>query len=313
MNSNSRPLQGFTTIDPPLAEGELKGAIQSFWDAHPCGAKFAGQQQENQSFFFRAVEEHRYLQEPHIREMAAFGDASGKQVLEIGCGLGTDGAQFARAGARYVGVDLSPASVMLARKNLELQHLPADLLVSDAECLPFPDAAFDVVYSNGVLHHTPNLPAAVAEIHRILRPGGRAIVMVYHKASINYYLGILFLRRLGVLLLTTEFGLRLAHRLSGDNIEHLREHSQRFRRERWSYLRGQIWLNNNTDGVGNPLSCVFTRDDMQRLFARFSRVRTETRFLHCEWVPLARKILTGKLERAVGRRWGWHLYVVAQK
>ena len=300
------------TTHPPVAAGELKGAVQSFWNAHPCGAKFTGQEQGTGGFF-RAVEEHRYRLEPHIQEMAAFDRATGKWVLEIGCGLGTDGAQFVKAGAQYVGMDLSPASVILARKNLQLQDLPANWLISDAESLPFPDGAFDVVYSNGVLHHTPNPPAAVAEIYRILRPGGRAIVMVYHKTSINYYLGILFLRRLGALLLTTEFGVRLAHRLSGDSIEHLREHSQGFRQRRWSYLRGQMWLNNNTDGVGNPLSRVFTRNDMTRLFARFSRVRTEVRFLHCEWIPLGRKILTGKLEQALGRRSGWHLYVVAEK
>jgi len=312
MNSDPHASHSSLATHAPIADGGLKEAVQSFWNAHPCGAKFA-ERQPGTADFFRAVEEHRYRLEPHIREMAPFDQATGKRVLEIGCGLGTDGAQFVKAGAEYVGMDLSPVSAHLAKINLQLQNLPAIWLVSDAESLPFPNDSFDLVYSYGVLHHTPDLPAAVAEIHRILRPGGRAIVMVYHKASINYYLGILFLRRLGVLLLTTDFGIRLAHRLSGDSIEHLRQHSQGLREQRWSYLRGQRWLNNNTDGVGNPLSRVFTRREIRRFFAPFSRVRTEVRFLHCEWLPLARRILTGKVQQALGRRFGWHLYVVADK
>jgi SAM-dependent methyltransferase len=300
-------------LGAPAAERpEIKRAVQSFWNVHPCGAKFTTYQPGTPEFF-RAVEEHRYRLEPHISEMAAFREAKGKRVLEIGCGLGTDGAQFAQAGANYVGMDLSAASVVLAGRNLQQRGVPANCLVSDAEALPFADCTFDVVYSHGVLHHTPNLPAAVAEVHRVLRPGGRAIVMMYHKASLNYYLGILFLRRLGALLLSTDFGIGLGQRLSGDSLEHLRQHAERFREQRWRYLRGQAWLNNNTDGVGNPLSRVLTRHEITELFRRFSRVRTAVRFLHMEWVPLARQILRGKMQEMLGRRWGWHLYVVADK
>jgi len=195
MNSHSTISDGATTGRQRTPSAALKKSVQSFWNAHPCGAKFAGHEPGTLPFF-RAVEEHRYALEPHIREMASFTDAAGKRVLEIGCGLGTDGAQFAKAGADYVGMDLSEASVNLAKENLRLRNLPACWLVSDAESLPFADDTFDLVYSNGVLHHTPDLPAAVAEIHRILRPRGRAIVMMYHKASLNYYVGIQFLRRM---------------------------------------------------------------------------------------------------------------------
>jgi ubiquinone/menaquinone biosynthesis C-methylase UbiE len=312
MNPDSQASGGAAAAGQPASPAALKKSVQSFWNAHPCGSKFAGEEPGTLAFF-RAVEEHRYAAEPHIREMASFAEAAGKRVLEIGCGLGTDGAQFAQAGAEYVGMDLSAASVTLASANLRLRNLPAGWLVSDAESLPFADNTFDLVYSNGVLHHTPDLPAAVAEVRRILRPNGRAIVMMYHKTSLNYYVGIQFLRRLGALLLATNSGVRLAHLLSGDSMEHLREHSQRLRQQPWGYLRGAQWLNNNTDGVGNPLSRVLTRSEITRLFAGFSRVRTEVRFLHAEWIPLARKLLTRRMEQALGRRIGWHLYVVAEK
>jgi SAM-dependent methyltransferase len=297
---------GSSLIEKP----EIKKEVQSYWNDRPCGAKFTDYEPGTREFF-RAVEEHRYRLEPHIREMAGFGETKGKRVLEIGCGLGTDGAQFAQAGANYVGMDLS--AVGLAKRNLQQRELPANCLVSDAEALPFADGSFDIVYSHGVLHHTPNLPAAVAEVYRVLRPGGRAIVMMYHRAALNYYGGILFLRRLGALLLSTDVGVRLGHRLSGDSVEHLRQHAERFRQQRWQYLRGDVWLNNNTDGVGNPLSRVLTRREISELFRRFSRVRTSVRFLHMEWVPVLRKLLRGKAGEMLGRRWGWHLYVVADK
>ncbi len=245
--------------------------------------------------------------------MADFDRANGKRVLEIGCGVGTDGAQFAKAGADYVGMDLSPASVRLARSNLQQRKLPASWLVSDAEALPFADATFDSIYSFGVLHHTPDLPRAVAEIHRVLRPGGRATVMVYNKYSLNYYLGILFLRRLGALLLANDFGTRVARRLSGDDVAHLQGHARGLRTQRWRYLRGSAWLNNNTDGIGNPLSRVLTRREVTSLFTQFSVVRTAVRFLHAEWIPLGNKILPHRLQQALGARFGWHLYVVAEK
>jgi len=312
MNSNPRSSPQVEAPDTQARSAGLKSAVQSFWNAHPCGAKFAGKPVGSRDFFLE-VEKHRYALEPHIKEMAGFDRTGGKRVLEIGCGLGTDAAQFAGAGAAYVGMDLSSASIGLASRNLQLRNLPAQWLVSDAESLPFPDDTFDCVYSNGVLHHTPDLPLAVAEIYRVLRPGGRATVMMYHKSSINYYFGILFLRRLGALLLASDFGTRVAQRLSGDSIEHLREHARSLRSLGWAYLRGQAWLNNNTDGVGNPLSRALTRREVTRLFAKFSVVRTAVRFLHAEWIPLGNRILTGKLGQALGLRFGWHLYVVADK
>ena len=290
---------------------ELKKEVQSFWDSQPCGTKFTRHGWGTPDFF-RSLEEHRYRLEPHIAELAAFPATLGKRVLEIGCGLGTDGVQFAKAGASYVGLDLSLRSVPLAKKNFEWQDLSASLLVSDAESLPIRDDSVDVVYSHGVLHHTPRVQEAVNEIHRVLRPGGLAVVMLYHRSSFNYYVGILFLRRLGALLLYSDWGVQLLHRLTGDRLAHLQEHSRRLRAQGWRYLMGGAWLNNNTDGVGNPLSRVFTRKEVSRLFGQFSRVRTQVRFLHMEWFPLFGKLLPRSTDLALGKVLGWHLYVLAE-
>lgn len=291
---------------------DLKKEVQSFWDSQPCGSKLSPHALGTPQFY-KSVEEYRYGLETHIAELAGFPATKGKRVLEIGCGLGTDSVQFAKAGASYVGLDLSLRSVLLAKKNFEWRNLPAFLLVSDAESLPIEGDSVDVVYSHGVLHHTPNIQKAVDEIHRVLRPGGRAVVMLYHKASCNYFVGILFLRRLGAPLLYSDRGVQLLHRLTGDRLRHLREHSRRLRAQGWRYLVGDSWLNNNTDGVGNPLSRVFTRKDVVRLFGRFSKVRTQVRFLHMEWFPLFGKLVPRSADQVLGRVFGWHLYVLAEK
>src|ERR687883_951599 len=195
------------------AQQSLKERVRAFWQANPCGVKFADAAPGTRLFYER-VEEHRYRKEWHIPAAADFAGARGLRVLEIGCGLGTDGAQFARAGADYTGVDLTDAAVSLARRNFELQNLAGEVRTADAENLDFPDASFDLVYSHGVLHHTPDTERAVREVHRVLKPGGRAVVMLYHRDSYNYRVNIRVLRRLGAHLLRSEAGLKLVQRLT---------------------------------------------------------------------------------------------------
>src|SRR5262245_10858129 len=179
---------------------ELKERVRAFWQEHPCGTKFSDAEMGSREFFDR-IEAHRYEKEWHIPAAADFAGTRGLRVLEIGCGLGTDGAQFAAAGADYTGVDLTDAAVDLARRRFELFDLPGTFAKADAENLDFPADSFDLVYSHGVLHHTPDTPKSVREIHRVLRPGGRAEVMLYHRGSYNYRVNISLLRRAGVHLL----------------------------------------------------------------------------------------------------------------
>src|SRR5262244_4540498 len=159
------------------ANAELKERVRAFWQEHPCGTKFSDAEMGSREFFDR-VEAHRYEKEWHIPIAADFAGARGLKVLEIGCGLGTDGAQFAAAGADYTGIDLTQASIELARKRFELSGLKGEFWVADAERLDFAAETFDLVYSHGVLHHTPDIEAAVREIHRVLKPAGRAMVML---------------------------------------------------------------------------------------------------------------------------------------
>lgn len=298
----------------PLAEKQmsLKERVRDFWQAHPCGTKFTDAEMGTREFF-DAVEEHRYRVEWHIPEAAGFASARGLRVLEIGCGLGTDGAGFARAGAHYTGVDLTEAAVSLARRRFEVEGLPGEFRIADAERLDFDDESFDLVYSHGVLHHTPDTEAAVAEVRRVLKPGGRAVVMLYHRDSYNYRINIGLLRRAGAHLLKSEAGLRLAHRLTGEPVESLREHAARLREDAGQYFSAGEFLSRNTDGAGNPLTRVYSRREARALFRDFEEVELAVHFLNKRWLPLLGPRLPRSVEARLAARWGWHLWIYARK
>jgi ubiquinone/menaquinone biosynthesis C-methylase UbiE len=158
--------------------GDAKEQVRSFWNRTPCGSSDATAPEATREYYDQ-IETRRYEREPFIHEYADFASTNGLKVLEIGVGLGTDHVQFARAGAQLHGVDLSDRGVELVRGRLDREGLSSELHVADAERLPFEDASFDVVYSWGVLHHTPDTPRAFAEAIRVLRPEGRLCVMVY--------------------------------------------------------------------------------------------------------------------------------------
>jgi 2-polyprenyl-3-methyl-5-hydroxy-6-metoxy-1,4-benzoquinol methylase len=294
-------------IDPAQ---ELKERVRAFWQEHPCGIKFSDAEMGTREFFDR-VEAHRYGKEWHIPIAADFGSTRGLKVLEIGCGLGTDGAQFARAGADYTGIDLTEASIELAQKKFELAGLKGEFRISDAENLDFADETFDVVYSHGVLHHTPDTGKAVGEIHRVLKPGGRAMVMLYHRGSYNYRIGIRILRRAGAGLLKSESGIKLVHSLTGEPIDSLREHAQLAKEN--GGPSADDFLSQSTDGAGNPLARVYSRREARDLFRDFRTVELRAYFLNKRFIPLIGNLLPRSVESALAARWGWHLWIYATK
>ena len=290
----------------------LKERVRAFWQANPCGVKFADVEPGTRRFY-ELVEAHRYTKEWHIPIAADFASARGLKVLEIGCGLGTDGAQFAAAGADYTGIDLTDAAVELARKRFELFELRGKFQTADAENLQFPDESFDLVYSHGVLHHTPETGKAIQEIYRVLRPRGRATVMLYHRDSYNYRINISLLRRAGARLLRSEKGIRLVHKVTGEPLESLQEHARLLKSEKDSYLKPAEFLNQNTDGAGNPLARVYSRSEARELFKDFSQVILKTHFLNKRWLPVVGKLLPRSVESRLASRWGWHLWIYATK
>jgi len=172
-----------------------KEQVKDFWQEASCGEVYAvGETAEEQ---FRSHRAERYRLEPYILGFARFGHGRGQDVLEIGVGMGADHAEWAQAQPRRLfGIDLTPAAIDWTRRRLSHLGLSSELRVGDAEHLDFPDDSFDIVYSWGVLHHTPDTSAAVAEVHRVLRPGGTARIMIYHRPS---FVGLLLWLRYGLL------------------------------------------------------------------------------------------------------------------
>jgi SAM-dependent methyltransferase len=256
--------------DPELLKQE---AVRQ-WTDDPAGAVLADQHDRGTPEFFQEVERTRYELYPWLKSDYLQTDRwNGKQVLEVGVGLGTDHLQLARAGAQLTGVDLTPASINYTRQHLDIHGLRSELSVADAENLPFDDQSFDCVYSFGVLHHTPDMGRAIQEIHRVLRPDGSALVALYNRHSYFYAWRY------------TRFLLR-----RGGTVEEMRSKIEH--------------------GSGNPLVVVSSHRELARAFRVFSQASIEARHLPRHRFPGWLLRLDPAL-RHLERRVGWYWMVDA--
>lgn len=167
-------------------ESKAIETVREYWDARPCNLRHSTKEVGSREYFDE-VEARKYRVEPHIPRFADFNAWKGKRVLELGCGLGTDTINFARAGALVTAVDLSPKSLELARKRAEVMGV-ADRITfynANGENLSsvVPVEPHDLVYSFGVVHHTPHPDRAIAELRKYVKPGGVMKIMVYYRYS----------------------------------------------------------------------------------------------------------------------------------
>lgn len=265
---------------------EPKERAQEQWSEDPCGAVYGREHEFGTREFFDAVERHRYHEyAPWMPEVMGFNEFAGARLLEVGCGMGTDLLQFARGGAAVTGVDLTARSIEISRKHLAVYGVRGDFAISDCEILPFAGDSFDVVYSNGVLHHTPDTAGAVREIQRVLRPGGLARVMLYHRGSAAYW-GDIILRH----------GL-----LHG---ELLRGHSPQ-------EIMGR-YVEFNESG-GRPLVKVYSRGQARKLFSMFSEVKIQVEQLTRPELYLIGRFIPEGMFRQLRRSVGWNVIVSARK
>lgn len=287
---------------------------EPFWSTYQPGFRFAHHPPGTREFFDE-VTAQRYALEPHIPIVARFERWSGCDVLEAGCGIGTDGARFASAGARYTGLDVTPGALALARRRFELDDLPGRFVNGSVTQLPFPDEAFDLVFSHGVIHHVDDTEAAAREFHRVLKPGGTVLVMVYNRHSLNYRLTIMLVRRLLVGLLLIPKASTVVSNITGEPEDVLEGHRQLLRTHGLRYIFDrELFLSNNTDGPGNPLSKVYSRSQLLQLFPPgLADVRTDVRYLNVRLYPAGDRIARTRAGERLSRRVGWHLYLEGKK
>lgn len=265
-----------TTTSP-----NLKNEVAQFWNGEPCGTRYLGAELD-----FESHADARYALEPYIPAFAQFSSARSLRVLEIGVGMGADYMQWLKAGAVVTGVDLSTASVERARQRCESEGLTPDLHVADAEDLPFRDHTFDVVYSYGVMHHSPDTRRCLQEAWRVLKSGGEARIMLYHHVSLT---GLMLWLRYG-------------------------------------WWRAQSIRQCVYERLESPGTKTFTRAEVRSMMQRFESVRIEQVFspgdllLHAPSAKFQHpaykviwKMFPREIMRQVARRWGLFSLITARK
>ena len=285
--------------------------VRNFWNENPCQSTLSSS--EDRRRYFQEISQKRYGgREWHIPTVARFDSFHGKDVLEIGCGIATDGLEFARKGANYTGVDLTPRSIDLAKERFELFGVRGRLEVANAENgLPFADDSFDHVYSFGVIHHSPAPEKIVAEIRRVLRKSGTFTVMLYNRTSVNYYVEIMFLRKLLRWILLPGFMPGLIASVTGLDQWKLEGHRKTLKQR--GAVSKEEWISMNTDGPYCPLSRVYNNDEATELFKDFANVRQEIWEFNIEHWSFIGRTLPKSFAMWIGRHWGWHRMIYGTK
>jgi SAM-dependent methyltransferase len=200
---------------------EIEARTQAMrqWNALACGERHGD---KTSASYFDAVEVERYAQHGWMHDYFSYRDFAGKKVLEIGVGQGTDLMQFARAGAECYGADITQNHLSLTQRNFDLRGKAVDLREADATALPFPDNFFDCVYSFGVMHHIPEIEVVLAEAKRVLKPGGKLMIALYHKWSAFHLISVLLVNGLlrGKLFAIGYDGLLATIETGADGINH---------------------------------------------------------------------------------------------
>lgn len=218
-----------------------------------------------------------------MKQLLGSLDVKNKKVLEVGAGIGTDGVQLARNGGEITELELSRESLGLAEKNFIKAGEGGNFVQGDAENLPFPNDSFDIYYSYGVLHHTPNTSKAIEEAWRVLKPGGRAVIMLYNKYSWYYLTGVLLRNFLRFLL-----------------------------------GKEKLELGEITD-QGVPISKVFSKGEGKKILksAGFKEVKANIKYImriipnpFRDYMPLS---IEEKLKEIFNELLGWHLILEGKK
>ncbi len=182
--------------------------VENFWNNNLCGKHSINAPYPSKGFFEQYCS-YRYKKEHHLNRLLDWYAAKNKDLLEIGLGIGADGARWAKYAKTYTGIDLTDESVKATKMHFEFVGLKGRILKGDAEQLPFIDNTFDMVYSHGVLQHTPDMENSLKEIYRVLRTNGKIILMLYSKDSFNYWFRIQFYYRLRFLVEVVKYKLGL--------------------------------------------------------------------------------------------------------
>lgn len=263
----------------------LKNDLIKQWNTTPCGSTDVDEQKGTLEFF-DAIRRSRYeLTDTWMKEKIPFHLGSGKKVLEIGFGMGTDLLTWRLAGAEVFGIDITEEHYRLAELNFKLHDEKAHLQLADAANIPFPSDTFDIVYSNGVLHHTPDTVRCISEAYRVLKPGGTFIFSMYRTFSAFLIFAVL-----------------LNHGVLRGNLRKL------------GYRGLLSTIERGADGVQiKPLVKTYTQKQLKHILSDFSKVEFKVGHLKKEHFTRFGSWIPKFLEKGLEPWLGWYLITYAQK
>jgi ubiquinone/menaquinone biosynthesis C-methylase UbiE len=279
----------------------LEKDIEKFWNNNPCGEELINQDiNQNYIKFFNKYDEYRYSTEKHILNELDNIDFKDKKVLEIGLGQGADAEQIIKRGGIYYGLDLTEESINRVKLRFKIKSLPFSAIKKGSVLnIPYYDSHFDIIYSHGVLHHVPEVKKANEEIERVLKKNGFLVIMLYAKYSLNYFISIGLIRRVG--LVFSYFFYYNKETKIGKHIRNAKKMGL------LNYMNMKNFIHKNTDGPENIYSKVYRRKTVSEDFYKFKIKKIYKKFLHAPFFPIL--ILPSILEKFLG----WHLWVKMEK
>ena len=284
--------------------------VREYWEKHPPGYDEIKNLADDPVAFLEERNRQTRLLSPKIAEKYRMHLAKDTAVLDLGCGQGFNAQELVRHGARLTAIDLTRKGIELATQRFRLRDLSGDFVLADSQHLPFKDGAFGFIHSSGVLHHIPNIESAVQEVHRVLRPGGKASIMVYNKSSWRYWYRIRFrIRVLMTLLFLLPRGLR---KLAIQR----RPHLAKYVLTHWPSASDVLNAGTDFGGAENPLYRVFTRKGAAKLFHCFTIegfASSGTPYKPFKQKKNLWERFRGAITARMNERFGWYLYIYLDK
>lgn len=275
--------------------------VEEFWDNNLCGKQFVEAKFPSKEFF-ELYRNFRYKKTHHLDAYVDWVSAKGKDVLEIGLGIGADGTRWATHAKSYTGVDLTAEAVRATQTHLSHLNLTGKVMQGNAEALDLLSQNFDIVYSHGVLHHTVKIENTFNEVHRVLRPGGQFIVMLYSKGSFNYWVRIQLYFRMRL-----RFEL-LKNKLGGKSRGNWALHVKNYHTEGREYLSWKNFPHRCTDGPDCKIANIYWRSEMCSMLEQAGFSIEKTKKAH---FPVGGNF--PKLERFLASFMGFHQLIWARK
>lgn len=264
---------------------ELKLEVQKQWNRTPCGSTDVPNKTDTLDYF-DAISKNRYERtDPWLKNVIPFSTGCGKRVLEIGFGMGTDLLSWRKAGAEVYGIDITQEHYRLAKRNFELHGEIANLQLADAADIPFPANFFDIVYTCGVLHHTPDTVRCISEAFRVLRPGGQLIFAVYHTYS----------------------AFHIFYKVLWEGLYY-------GKLKKLGYKGLMATIEKGADGITiKPLVKTYRKRQLKYMLEDFSKVEFDIAHFKRHHIPKVEKLIPRFAEKFLEKWLGWYLIAYATK